>query len=89
MNKTQKMQIIMYKYAYLLFGFYFFLMLHRGNIKPYGDNALLWYGFVVNLIIFSYFIFINGTAFGIRTTLNNIDQIKKDFIQEIDSNKEI
>lgn len=78
----------MHRYAYLVFGFYFFLILHRGNIKPYGENAILWYSFVVNLMIFYYFIFIKGAAFGIKRTIENIDLIKKEFLEEIDSNKE-
>ena len=83
----QKMQIFVHRHAHLVFGSYLFLILHRANVKPYGENAVLWYSFAVILLIFSYFVFVNGAAFGIRKTIENIDSIKKEFLEEIDSNK--
>jgi hypothetical protein len=53
----------------LLHTIFIFPILYKANIHP---NTPIYWAFLLNHVMFSYFLFIRGSAFGIRKTIEII-----------------
>lgn len=69
MNHIQKINSFVLKYGSLIHTVLLFIILYMANIYP---NTLIYWVFILNQAMFSYFLFIRGCALGIRKTIEII-----------------
>jgi len=80
-----KYKLILLKYGSLIHTIFLFLMLYVVNIHP---NTLIYWVFLLNHIMFSYFLFIRGMALGISKTIDIIahEEATKSIQDDINKN---
>jgi hypothetical protein len=61
--------LFLIKHGSLLHTIFIFPILYKANIHP---NTPIYWAFLLNHVMFSYFLFIRGSAFGIRKTIEII-----------------
>ena len=66
---SQKFNLFILKYGSLLHTIFLFPILYKADIHP---NTPIYWAFLLNHIMFSYFLFIRGCAFGISKTIDII-----------------
>jgi hypothetical protein len=73
------------KYGSLLHTLFLFPMLYKADIHP--NNPIYW-AFLLNHLMFSYFLFIRGCALGIKRTMQIIshEEVTKAIQNEINKN---
>jgi len=80
-----KYNLFLLKYGSLIHTIFLFLMLYVVNIHP---NTLIYWAFLLNHIMFSYFLFIRGMALGISKTIDIIahEEATKSIQDDINKN---
>jgi len=80
-----KYNLFLLKYGSLIHTIFLFLMLYVVNIHP---NTLIYWVFLLNHIMFSYFLFIRGMALGISKTIDIIahEEATKSIQDDINKN---
>jgi len=68
-NKIQSFNLFILKYGSLLHTLFIFPILYKADIHP---NTPIYWAFLLNHVMFSYFLFIRGCAFGIKKTIDII-----------------
>jgi hypothetical protein len=71
---AKKINLFILKFGSLLHTIFLFPILYKANIHP--NNPIYW-AFLLNHIMFSYFLFIRGSAFGIRKTIEVFSSIEE------------
>lgn len=76
---------IIHKYGVLLHFFIYLYILYSAHIHP---NTFIYWAFLINLILFAYFNYVNGVALGIKQTLLATAemQIEKEDMDDINRN---
>jgi len=76
---------IIHKYGVLLHFFIYLYILYSAHIHP---NTFIYWAFLINLILISYFNYVNGVALGIKQTLLATAemQIEKEDMDDINRN---
>ena len=64
---AKKINLFLLKYGSLMHTIFLFPILYKADIHP--NNSIYW-AFLLNHIMFTYFLFIRGCAFGIRKTID-------------------
>jgi hypothetical protein len=71
---AKKINLFILKFGSLLHTLFIFPILYNANIHP--NNSIYW-AFLLNHVMFSYFLFIRGSAFGIRKTIEVFSSIEE------------
>ena len=71
---AKKFNLFILKFGSLLHTLFIFPILYKANIHP--NNPIYW-AFLLNHVMFSYFLFIRGSAFGIRKTIEVFSSIEE------------
>jgi len=71
---AKKFNLFILKFGSLLHTIFLFPILYKANIHP--NNSIYW-AFLLNHVMFSYFLFIRGSAFGIRKTVEVFSSIEE------------
>ena len=71
---AKKFNLFILKFGSILHTIFLFPILYKANIHP--NNPIYW-AFLLNHIMFSYFLFIRGSAFGIRKTVEVFSSIEE------------
>ena len=71
---AKKFNLFILKFGSILHTLFIFPILYKANIHP--NNPIYW-AFLLNHIMFSYFLFIRGSAFGIRKTIEVFSSIEE------------
>ena len=66
---AKKINLFILKFGSLLHTLFIFPILYNANIHP--NNSIYW-AFLLNHVMFTYFVFIRGCAFGISKTIDII-----------------
>ena len=76
---------ILHKYGVLFHFFIYLYILYSANIHP---NTFIYWAFLINLILFAYFNYVNGVALGIKQTLLATAemQLEKEDMDDINRN---
>ena len=76
---------IIHKYGVLLHFFIYLYILYSAHIHP---NTFIYWAFLINLILFAYFNYVNGVALGIKQTLLATAemQLEKEDMDDINRN---
>ena len=82
---AKKFNLFILKYGSLLHTLFLFPMLYKADIHP--NNPIYW-AFLLNHLMFSYFLFIRGCAFGIAKTIGifALQDTTKTIQEEINKN---
>jgi len=67
---AKKFNLFILKFGSILHTLFIFPILYKANIHP--NNPIYW-AFLLNHIMFAYFVFVRGCALGIRRTINIIE----------------
>jgi hypothetical protein len=67
---SKKFNLFILKFGSLLHTIFLFPILYKANIHP---NTPIYWAFLLNHVMFSYFLFIRGCAFGISKTIQIIE----------------
>ena len=84
-NLNNNFNLFIHKYGVLFHAILFLYILYSANIHP---NAFIYWAFLINLILFAYFNYVNGVALGIKQTLLATAemQIEKEDMDDINRN---
>ncbi len=84
-NLNSNFNYILHKYGVLFHFFIYLYILYSANIHP---NTFIYWAFLINLVLISYFNYVNGVALGIKQTLlvSAEMQIQKDDMDDINRN---
>ena len=76
---------IIHKYGVLLHFFIYLYILYSAHIHP---NTFIYWAFLINLVLFAYFNYVNGVALGIKQTLLATAemQLEKEDMDDINRN---
>jgi len=82
---AKQFNLFLLRYGSLLHTIFLFLILYAVNIHP---NNLIYWVFLLNHVMFSYFLFIRGMALGISKTIDIIasQQATKSIQEDINKN---
>ena len=82
---NNKFNYIIHKYGIYFHTMLLLYLLYR--VECYPNTGIYW-AFLINLLVYSYFVFLNGVAFGIKQTLLNMaaNELEKQEIDEINRN---
>jgi hypothetical protein len=82
---AKKINLFLLKYGGLMHTIFLFPILYKADIHP--NNPIYW-AFLLNHIMFTYFLFIRGCAFGIRKTIDifSHEEATKAIQEEINKN---
>lgn len=82
---AKKFNLFILKFGSILHTLFIFPILYKANIHP--NNPIYW-AFLLNHIMFTYFLFIRGCAFGIRKTIDifSHEEATKAIQEEINKN---
>ena len=80
----KKFNLFLLYYGSLLHTIFLFPMLYMANIHP--NNPIYW-AFLLNHLMFSYFLFVRGCAFGITQTFKIIEHENAEKAIQEDINK--
>ena len=82
---AKKFNLFILKFGSLLHTLFLFPILYKANMHP---NTPIYWVFLLNHIMFSYFLFIRGCAFGIQKTIDVIshEEATKAIQEEINKN---
>ena len=79
-----KINFLILKFGAILHTIFIFPILYKANIHP--NNPIYW-AFLLNHLMFTYFLFIRGCAFGIRKTIDIISHEEAAKTIQEDTNK--
>lgn len=84
-NKIQKFNLFILKYGSLLHTLFLFAILYMADISI---KTPIYWAFLLNHVMFTYFVFIRGCAFGISKTIDIIshEDAAKAIQEEINRN---
>lgn len=76
---------ILHKYGVLFHFFIYLYILYSAHIHP---NTFIYWAFLINLVLISYFNYVNGVALGIKQTLLATAemQLEKEDMDDINRN---
>ena len=80
----KKFNLFLLYYGSLLHTIFLFPILYKANIHP---NSPIYWAFLLNHLMFAYFVFIRGCALGIRQTINIIEHENAEKAIQEDINK--
>lgn len=66
---AQKFNLFILKFGSLFHTIFLFPILYKADIHP---NTPIYWAFLLNHVMFTYFLFIRGCAFGIKKTIDII-----------------
>ena len=81
---AKKINLFILKFGSILHTLFIFPMLYMANIHP---NSPIYWAFLLNHLMFAYFIFVRGCALGIRQTINIIEHENAEKAIQEDINK--
>lgn len=80
----KNLNFLLLKHGSMLHTFFVFLILYAVNIHP---NTPIYWVFILNHVMFAYFVFVRGCALGIRRTIDIISHEEAAKVIQEDINK--